>query len=144
MCCMFICITYSEQLLNMLESFSMLLNEIILQIKKANRGHSAKLPHALILLILETVSSYQNNSGAQSDIESDTCLCFTVLNQLVSLLESWITCKDVMGELFGGKEITFYSSWKGKEELMVHNFTPIIVILMHMICVSVVGRNSEA
>lgn len=109
-----------EQLMNMLESCLMLLNEITVQIKKTNKGHTAKLPNVLLPLVLEMLSSSQTNAGVQSDGGLDMCVCFRVLDQLVSLLEGWITCKDVIGDMFGGKEDTFFSSWKGKDELKVH------------------------
>ena len=107
----------SEQLLNMLESCSMLLNEITVQIRKTNRGHSVKLLNAIIPLVLELLSSSQNNAGIESDGGSAMNVCIKVLGQLMSLLEGWIICKDVMGDMFGGKEDTFISSWNGKEEL---------------------------
>ena len=118
-----ICVSFSsEQLLNMLESCSMLLNEITVQIRKTNRGHSVKLLNAIIPLVLELLSSSQNNAGIESDGGSAMNVCIKVLGQLMSLLEGWIICKDVMGDMFGGKEDTFISSWNGKEELKVHIF----------------------
>lgn len=93
----------------------MLIDEINKKIQTTQKGHSVELIKSFIPLVLLALSKHNDQSGKNDLI--DTAL----YSQLASLMEAWITSKDLIGHpSFGGKEDALMSSWKGKDELKVN------------------------
>ena len=99
------------------ESCSMLIDEINKKIQTTQKGHSVELIKSFIPLVLLAHSKHNDQSGKSDDDLTDSAL----YSQLASLMEAWITSKDLIGHpSFGGKEDALMSSWKGKDELKVN------------------------
>lgn len=110
----------SVQNQTLLEACSLLLSEASMKMKKSShKDNSLGLLKALVPLVLLAHNkciipdSEINKHKGGSD--------GAIFEQLTLMLGVWITSKDVMGsESFGGKDDTFYSSWRGKDELKVN------------------------
>ena len=95
------------------ESFSMLIEEINKTIQTTRKGHAVDLIKTVIPI---TLLAYSTHSGMNENL-----LDSALYRQLASLIEVWITSKDMVGHpSFGGYEDAFFTSWKGMNELKVN------------------------
>ena len=103
----------------LLEACSLLLTEVHMKIKNTQKAHTLELLKALVPLVLLAYSkcTVHSSEAFKSSGNSES----EIFDQLMLLLDCWISSQDVMGcDSFGGKGSTFFSSWRGKDELKVN------------------------
>ena len=103
----------------LLEACSLLLTEVHMRIKNTQKAHTLELIKALVSVVLMAYSkcTVHSSEASKSSGKSEG----EIFDQLMLLLDCWISSKDVMGcDIFGGKGNTLFSSWRGKDELKVN------------------------